>query len=209
MVLRAFNARDGGVAWQFDTGAAAATPAIDQQGDTLCVRAFSSTLAGTSNLITGVAATTGQARWSVKINGFASACAASGANFYLSVSAPDQKDGSMLALSAQNGRQIWKTATGSPPVPSGALAPSLAPDVAAISILQPSNVAAVRLSDGALLWRHDVDGRPESNTLLEIENEQIYIPVTSFSQQSGYTRGLTVYALKTGAHLWSYALGKA
>jgi hypothetical protein len=61
-------------------------------------------------------------------------------------------------------------------------------------------MTVLRASDGKLVWQHDFGGRPD--LLMDIEGEQIYNPEFAADVPS-----LVVYALDSGARLWSYRLG--
>lgn len=205
--LLALNAGDGSVAWQRQTGGIAATPAFNQSGDTLCLSAYD-TVAGTSTIL-GLAASSGTARWSITaMQGVVSGCAASGDAFYLAQRSSNRQTGSVFALSSQDGRQLWKYPAGPPVAADGLLAPTAVDGIvgvylAASSLTQsqsPMTMTLLRASDGRLLWRRDVNMRPDQ--VPDIRDDVIVIPAIPEGQP-----GVTVYARETGTMLWSYAIG--
>lgn len=210
LALLALNERDGSVAWHYETGGITASPATNQSGDTLCITQFVPARTGEASSAVGLDAATGHKRWSIAISGIASACVASGDTFYLDDAPMDYKTGTILALSSQDGRQLWRTPVGAPQIADGALPPSVSGDIVAeyVQVPAPSNgpvtsgIVAVRITDGKVLWHLEFTGRPD--TLLDIEGSQIYVPEYSEDRPI-----LVAYSLDTGARLWSYTLGNA
>ena len=208
MVVTAFNMSDGSVAWRYDTGGIAATPALNQSGDTLCVSAFAPSAAGSTSAVAGLAAATGEKRWSVAVAGIASACTAAGDTFYLTEAPTSYTTGSVVALSSRDGRQAWAASTGAPVIADGALPPAVDGVLAVVYLQAPppasgpvtSTMEALRTSDGKPVWRVEVSSRPEKPA--EIAGGQIYVP-----DIEGDLPGLAAYSLATGARLWSYRLG--
>jgi outer membrane protein assembly factor BamB len=204
--LLALNARDGSVAWQHQTGGIAATPAFNQDRDTLCLSTFAPT--GDVSTILGLAVSSGATRWGITDLHGVSGCTASGNNFYLTQRSSDLETGSVFALSSHDGRQLWKTSTGAPIIAAGALPPVMSGGMAAVYLQGPtptrgpvmSTLAVLRMSDGKPLWRHDFGGNPDH--LVDIEGNLIFNP-----ELLGGLPIVTTYALDTGTPLWRYALG--
>jgi outer membrane protein assembly factor BamB len=205
LALLALNTRDGSVAWQYQTGGIAATPAFNQAGDTLCVSAG---VTPNTSVVVGLAATSGHVRWRLTDTGGLSGCTLGGDAFYLTEGSASQP-GSVLALNSQDGRLLWKVATNSPVVDDGLLAPTVAPGgLVGVYLTGPATtsgmpvwrMAMLRASDGALVWQRDFQGRPEH--LMEIAGSQIYND--EFAVDAG---SIVAYGLDSGARLWTYRLG--
>jgi outer membrane protein assembly factor BamB len=206
----AINARDGSVAWQYATGGIAATPVLNQSGDILCISTFTPSPTGGASAVTGLAAMTGQVRWSSSPVAIPSACVAAGEIFYLSERAPDGTSGSVLALDSHSGQQLWKASIGALVDADGVLPPAVADGLVAVFLSGPtatpgpvmSTIAALGATDGKLRWRRDFDGRPDKE--MDIEGTLIYVPGFAGSYPV-----LVAYSLDTGVPVWRYALGYA
>lgn len=205
--LLALNVSDSSLAWQHPVEGTTATPAFNQNGDTLCASSYDSSQ--DTSTILGLAAASGATRWSITaMPGIASGCAASGDTFYLTQRSPDKGAGSVLALGGQDGRQLWKTPTAPPMAADGLIAPAMGAGVVGVYLQGPapahgplmSTMAVLRASDGSLLWRHDFGGRP--GRVLDIEGDLIFNP-----ESTGDLPVITAYARDTGAPRWTYALG--
>jgi hypothetical protein len=206
--LVALDADNGHVAWQRQTQGIAATPAINQSGDTICLSAYVSEQ-DTSDIL-GLAVADGTQRWSVKaMPGIVSGCSASSESFYLTLRASDMKSGTVFALNSQDGKQLWKTATAAPVAADGILAPTavngavgvyLADDEATSGPVT-SALAVLNASDGKLLWKHVYNGRPHQ--IMDIEGDLIFN-----AERATNLSTIAVYARESGAPLWSYTLGK-
>ncbi len=206
--LVALDADNGHVAWQRQTQGIAATPAVNQSGDTICLSDYVSEQ-DTSDIL-GLAVADGAQRWSVKaMPGIVSGCSASGESFYLTQRASDMKSGTVFALNSQDGKQLWKTATAAPVAADGILAPTVVNGAVGVYLADDeatsgpvtSALAVFNASDGKLLWKHAYDGRPHQT--MDIEGDLIFN-----AERATDLPTIAVYARATGAPLWSYTLGK-
>jgi outer membrane protein assembly factor BamB len=204
VVQLAVNMGDGTLAWKYDTGGIAATPAIDQSGETVCV---STILTGSSSVV-GLEASTGHTRWHLTLPDSASGCAATGTTFYLSDSDSTGTSGSIFALNSRDGHRVWKTVVAGAVAADGTLTPSVSGNMIVAfveSTASPTTgvetaIAAVRASDGTIAWKRDFGGRP--NKMVDIAGSQIYNPEYVNQSQLIFS-----YSLTTGAQLWTYVLG--
>jgi outer membrane protein assembly factor BamB len=202
----AIDTKDGSLAWQYETGGIAATPAIAQDGATLCLGVTTFSQAANSSGVVALATASGQKRWGATLPNYASGCVTSGSTFLVNTGSFAGEHGSLLALNSQDGTRLWETTTGAPVDADGVLAPTVAGDVA-VDLVVPSDagtsqkttIVVARASDGAVLWRHEFDGHAER--MSDIEGDLLYN-----AEQQGSTRVVVAYALRTGARLWSYAL---
>jgi outer membrane protein assembly factor BamB len=208
LALLALNTGDGTVAWRYQTGGIAATPAFNQSGDTLCVSTSASSQQGMTSVVVGLATMSGHVRWRVTNAGsLLSGCISGGDVFYLTAGSASQP-GSVLALNGQDGRQLWRISTASPVVADGLLAPTVTNGLVGVYLAGPATtsgplmgtMAVLRASDGKLVWQHDFPGHPD--LLMDIDGDQIYNPEFAADLPS-----IVVYALDSGAHLWSHRLG--
>jgi outer membrane protein assembly factor BamB len=203
--LLALDAGSGRVAWQHQTKGIAATPAFNQRGDTVCL-SVADPVANVSDIF-GLGAASGTPGWSITgMAGLVSGCTASGDTFYLTQRSADGTTGSVLALTSQgaSARSIWKTATAPPVASDRPLAPAAGGGIVGVYLAASppgrSAMAALRASDGQLLWQRAYDGSPY--VPLDIEGSLIVN-----SEFSGNLPIVAAYALDTGAPLWTYALG--
>jgi outer membrane protein assembly factor BamB len=206
--LVALNAENGHTAWQHQTQGIAATPAINQGGDTICLSDYVSEK-DTSDIL-GLAVADGSSRWSVTaMPGIVSGCTASGDSFYLTQRASAMKSGTVFTLNSQDGKQLWKTATAAPVAADGILAPTAVNSVVGVYLVDDkatsgpvtSAMAVFNASDGKLLWKHVYDGRPDQT--MDIEGDLIFN-----AERATNLSTIAVYDRATGAPLWSYTLGK-
>jgi outer membrane protein assembly factor BamB len=203
--LLALDAGSGRVAWQHQTQGIAATPAFNQSGDTVCL-SVADPVANVSDIF-GLAAASGTPGWSITgMAGLVSGCTASGDTFYLTQRSADGTTGSVLALTSQgaSARSIWKTATAAPVTSDRPLAPAEGGGIVGVYLAASppgrAAMAALRASDGQLLWQRAFNGSPY--VALNIEGSLIVN-----SEFSGNLPIVAAYALDTGAPLWTYALG--
>jgi outer membrane protein assembly factor BamB len=212
VVQLAVNMGDGTLAWKYDTGGIAATPAIDQSGETVCISTSltgSNSNSSSSSSVVGLEASTGHTRWHLTVPGIASGCAATGTTFYLSDGDGTGTSGSIFALDSRDGHRVWKTVVAGAAVAGGTLTPSISGNMIVAfveSAASPTTgvdtaIAAVRASDGAIVWKRDVGGRPYK--MVDIAGGQVYIP-----EDVNLSHVIRCYSLTTGARLWTYVLGK-
>lgn len=207
MVQLAIDMRDGSLAWQYDTGGTAATPALDQGGDELCLGISSATRSTDTGRVVALAATTGKQRWSVGLSAFVSACVASGATFLVNAGTTAGASGEILALRSQDGQRAWQAITGAPVDADGALAP-VASNGLVVDYLPANNgstgsqpvVVVLRATDGGVVWHQGFDGHPDFGA--DVEGDVLFNP-----EQKGFKGDLVAYALGSGVRLWSYPPG--
>ena len=150
--LVALDADNGHVAWQRQTQGIAATPAVNQGGDTICLSDYVSEQ-DTSDIL-GLAVADGAQRWSVTaMPGIVSGCAASGESFYLTQRASDMKSGTVFALNSQDGKQLWKTATAAPVAADGILAPTVVNGAVGVYLVDDEATSGPVTSAMAVLQR--------------------------------------------------------
>jgi outer membrane protein assembly factor BamB len=200
----AINLRDGSLAWQYGAEGFLETPALNQSGDTLCLGISVASSGSQSSRAVGLASATGQQRWSVDLPVFASGCVPWGDTFLVNAGTLTAASGSILALRSQDGRSIWKTATGGQVDADGALAPTVSDGLAVDYLPADAHGAAavdgVRASDGHIIWRQSFSGHPDFSA--DVEGDVLYNP-----EQQGSLPAVTAYALSTGVRLWTYTLG--
>ncbi len=206
MVQLAIAARDGSLAWQYDTGGNAATPAISEDGATLCVGVTTFTQSTGASSVVALAAATGQKRWGADLPRFSSGCVASGNTFLVNTGSLAGTNGSPLALSSQDGHHLWEITTDPPVDADGVLAPTVSDGIVVDLVVPLNNLAPLkttfvvaRVSDGTVLWRHTFAARADKAA--DIEGDQIYIV-----EQQWSTLVVSAYSLSTGTRLWSYTL---
>jgi outer membrane protein assembly factor BamB len=207
LALFALNTRDGSAAWRYQTEGHTATPAFNQSGDTLCVSTYQSPSRIGPGVVAGLAATSGQVRWRVTDVRIPSGCSSHGDVFYLTEGSLAQP-GSLLALNSQDGRQLWRIPTVSQVAGDAWRGPTVTRGFIGVYLIGPATtstpvrggMAVLRASDGKLLWQRDFDGEPAG--LMDIEGEQIYNPEVAAGIPT-----IVVYALDSGARLWSYRFG--
>jgi outer membrane protein assembly factor BamB len=202
----AFNAKDGHSNWQYPTGGIAASPALNQSGDTLCTSSYSYP----NSIVRGLSVTSGQTRWSITLNQqIASGCVAQGNTFYVNISNWKYTSGSILALSSRDGRQLWRTTINAPSDADGLLPPTVDDTLVATYTFPASEagavqggVAVVDASTGKLVWQQDFPIHPD--LLMDISGGQFYL-----REQNQLRQTLVACALATGNVLWTYELGHA
>jgi outer membrane protein assembly factor BamB len=207
LALLALSTRDGSVAWRYQTESSTATPVFNQSGDTLCVSSYQSRPLSGASIVAGLAALSGEVRWSVSDVSIPSGCSAQGDVFYLTEGSASQP-GSVLALNSQNGRKLWRISTASQVAADAWRGPTVTHGFIGVYQLGPATtstpvrgrMAVLRTSDGKLLWQRDFDG--EAGGLMDIEGDQIYNPEILAGLPA-----IVVYALDTGARLWTYRFG--
>jgi outer membrane protein assembly factor BamB len=207
LALLALNTRDGSVAWRYQTGGSTATPVFNQSGDTLCVSSYPSPPLGGTSVVAGLAALSGRVRWRVTDVSIPSGCSSQGDVFYLTEGSLSQP-GSVLALNSQDGRQLWRIPTASQVVGDAWRGPTVTQGFVGVYLVGPGTpstpvrgrMVVLRAGDGKLLWQGDFDGEPGGP--MDIEGDQIYNPEVAAGLPI-----VVVYALDSGARLWSYGFG--
>jgi outer membrane protein assembly factor BamB len=202
----AFNAKDGHSIWQYPTEGIAASPALNESGDTLCTSAF----AYPNSTVRGLSVTSGQPRWSITLDQqIASGCVAQGDTFYVNISDPKYTSGSILALNSRDGRQLWRTTINAPTDADGLLPPTVDGTLVATYTFPArevgpvqGGVAVVDASTGKLIWKQDFPIHPD--LLMDISGDQFYL-----REQNQQKQMLVACALATGKVLWTYELGHA
>jgi outer membrane protein assembly factor BamB len=207
LAVFALSTRDGSVAWRYQTEGSTATPVFNQSGNVLCVSTYPSPPLRGPGAVAGLAATSGQMRWRVTDVSIPSGCSSQGDVFYLTEGSLAQP-GSLLALNSQDGRQLWRIPTVSQVAGDAWRGPTVTHGFIGVYLVGPATtstpvrgrMAVLRASDGKLLWQRDFDG--EAGGLMDIEGDQTYNP-----EVVAGTPTIVVYALDSGARLWSYAFG--
>jgi outer membrane protein assembly factor BamB len=197
-ILQAVNASDGSMRWRFPATPIASVSLIGMSGSAIYALSNDSNFVVNPTIIYALDAKTGAVRWRSEIKGATQpVITLIGKTLYLGSS-----DGSVTAINAANGKQVWHTRVGKagPPIGSGTAVAAEANGRVYLSY--PQGFAALNASDGSVQWKYEARGIVIISAVVD---GVVYASSSDIdTTNQGHN---TIYALNasTGALIWKYA----